>query len=251
MTPKSILNIGRRSVFVLIVLLVSACSPRPTPTPTPVPIPTFTPTPPGAAVAAAPAATPVEVAPTPVPPTPIPIPPTDTPVPPTATPTIPPPTETPTATPTPEPTATPTLTPTATETPTVTPTPTPDYAFELESTERFPTQLPGVDELRIYLYVYADEADALEGYTLEVTQDGIPQPVQARSIGGLPGETRPGPSPYTRFANLGAAFFVPPTGEWWVQLVDLEGRPQGPPAGFIVGPDDEDRELYVRYRRKE
>ena len=226
-------------LFVAVVALffVAGCGQRPTPTPTRTPIPTYTPTPigqepvavvPTATEPAAPAATP-----TPIPPTP-----TDTPLPPTDTPTPAPPTDTPT----------PTVTPT--ETPTPTPTPTPDYAFELESSEQFPAQLPEVEEVRVYVYVYSEEDFALPGYSIKVQHDGEEVPVQAKSTGGLPGETRPGPSPYTRFANLGAAFFEPPVGTWTVQLVDADQSPVGPPATFVVNKDSDKREFYLRYHKK-
>jgi len=243
--------------MVLAALLVGGCGGRDEPTPTRTPIPTYTPTPPGrqpVAVAQQPAVQPAVAqaaapAATPVPPTATftPEPPTATPVPPTPTPA---PTDTPTATPTDTPTATPTDTPTATPSPTLTPTPTPDYAFALEAAEQFPTQLPGVDEVRVYVYVYQGEAYALGGYTIRVSKDGAPLTVQARSTEGLPGETRPGPNPYTRFANLGAAFFEKPQGVWEIQLIDHGGFAMGEPARFVLGPDDELREFYLRYHEK-
>ncbi|MFZ1754222.1 MAG: hypothetical protein WAU10_10775, partial [Caldilineaceae bacterium] len=159
-----------------------------------------------------------------------------------------PPTNTPT--PTETNTATPTHTPSATPSPTLTPTPTPDYAFALEMAEQFPTQLPGTDEVRVYVYIYNGKAYALGGYTISVTKDGVPLSVLARSTEGMPGETRPGPSPYTRFANLGAAFFEKPEGLWEVQLVDSVGFPVGDLARFALGPDDNLRELYLRYHEK-
>ena len=72
----------------------------------------------------------------------------------------------------------------------------------------------------------------------------------ARSTDGLPGETRPGPRPYTRFANLGAAFFEKAEGVWEIQLLDRGGFPMGEAARFVLGPDDNLRELYFRYREK-
>jgi hypothetical protein len=237
-----------------LVLLLAGCGQGVEPTPTRTPIPTYTPTPinvPAGAVAAA-----NQPTPTPVPPdTPTPTaeaapaPDTPTPVPPTETPTPEPPTETPTATPTE--TATPTVTPSPTVTLTVTPTPTPDYAFQLEASEQFPSQVPGVDEVRIYLYVYSDDEYALKDYSLRVVKDNQPLVVQARSSGGLPGETRPGPSPYTRFANLGAAFFEPAIGVWEIQLVDANRVPVGPPVTFVLGENDPNQEFYLRYKRKE
>lgn len=219
-------------------LALAGCGSRSTPTPTRTPVPTYTPTPlgQGPAVAAVPATpTPQLAADTP---TPVPAPPTNTPLPPTPTPTSLPPTATPTAT------STPTVTPTPTA------TPTPDYAFALEETDQFPTQLPDVDEVRIYAYIYSDEAFALPNYSLHVERDGEELMVQAQSSGGLPGETRPGPSPYTRFANLGTALFQSPAGVWTVQLVDSDQQPVGPSATFVLGENDPNRELYLRYRRK-
>jgi hypothetical protein len=236
-----------------LMLILAGCGAQPEAPPTRTPIPTYTPTPIVAQAGAVAAAS--EPTPTPAPPdTPTPTgeaveaePPT--PVPATETPTPDPPTETPTATPTE--TSTPTVTPSPTVTPTATPSPTPDYAFRLETSEQFPSQVPGVDEVRIYLYVYSEDEYALEDYSLRVVKDNQSLVVQAKSAGGLPGETRPGPSPYTRFANLGAAFFEPAIGVWEVQLVDPDRVPAGPPVTFVLGENDPNQELYVRYKRKD
>jgi len=238
-------------LLILAGLLIGGCGGREEPTPTRTPIPTYTSTPEGQQPVTAaqnpaaqqPAAQLPAPTNTPVPPTA-----TFTPEPPTTTPTPIPPTDTPI--PTETPTATPTDTPTITPSPTPTPTPTPDYAFSLELAEQFPTQLPGVDEVRVYVYVYNGEAYALGGYTISVSKDGVPLSVLARSTDGLPGETRPGPSPYTRFANLGAAFFEKPEGLWEVQLLDGGGFPMGEAVQFVLGPDDNLRELYLRYHEK-
>lgn len=230
-------GMGLGLLLIAALFALTGCGERPTPTPTRTPIPTYTPTPVGqqpVAVAPQQANPPAPAQPTPTP--------TDTPVPPTDTPT-PPPTDTPTPTVTPTPSATPT------ETPSPTPTPTPDYPFALEEAAQFPAQEAVDEEVRVYVYVYSEESFALPGYSVRVEHDGEELPVQAKSVGGLPGETRPGPSPYTRFANLGIAFLEPPGGVWTVQLVQ-DGEPVGPPATFILKEGDELRELYVRYRLK-
>lgn len=234
---------------VMALLLVTACGGRDEPEPAFTPIPTFTPTPqgvqPAGEVAVAPPGEPAvqQAVETPIPlptetPTPLPLP-TDTP--------------SPTDTPTPPPTETPTPLPTETPTPTatVTPTPTPDFPFRLEAREQFPSVVPGVDEVRVYLYVYNAESYALPGYSMSVRKDGRSLPVQARSTGGLPNETRPGPTPHTRFANLGAAFFESPAGTWEVQLIDPSRLPAGPAALFVIEEGSDQTELYVRYRQKE
>ncbi len=263
MASNNCAKIGLRRTWIMVVigiglLALTACGNDAEIEPTRTPIPTYTPTPAGAAPVAA-----IEQPPTPTPAPVLEVPPTSTSTPeptaiptetplPTETPTPVPPTETPTATPLPTetPTATPTPTDTPTITPTITPTPTPDYAFVLEAAEQFPSQVPDVDEVRIYLYVYSESAYALENYTLRVEKDNELLLVQARSTGGIPGETRPGPTIYTRFANLGAAFFQEPLGAWTVQLVDPNGSLAGPPTTFVLGENDINREFYVRYKRK-
>lgn len=165
---------------------------------------------------------------------------------------LPTPTYTPTWTPTPVPTWTPTYTPTSppTDTPTPTPTPTPSYAFELEDFETFPARFLEEEGLRIFAYVYAPSEPALSGYSLLIRHDGIRQPVQAESTGGLPGLTRPEPSPYTRFTNLEVWLPGPPGGTWEIQLIDAEGRPAGPSVMLTLRKGDPNRDIYVRYRRR-
>ncbi|MBK8049123.1 MAG: hypothetical protein IPK16_19610 [Anaerolineales bacterium] len=226
--------------------------------PTRTPVPTWTPT---AAVAgapaqaAAPAAQPVAAAPevgtqlvdpaqvqavvATATPTPLP---TDTPTPlPTDTAT---PTETPTVTPTPLPTDTPTPVPTPTA------TATPNYTFELESSEKFPTDTLAPNVVRVYAYVYSDAEFGLPGYTLNVVHNGTPLVMEEASAGGLPTLTREDVSPYSRFTNLSAIFVEPQQGEWRIQLVDPLGAPAGPETMFELTAEENNRELYVRYREK-
>ncbi len=247
---------SRSSLLVLLLLAgavsVTGCGSLrrgPEPTPTRPPLATYTPTPQGfvppnavvqeaapvAPVAAEPAATPIpqEVA------APVEV-----------------PTEIPTAAPTVAPTATPEPTQTPTPVPTATPTatPTPDYLFELEESSRFPLvkddKLTGV---RIFAYIYDVDEFALGNYGLIITRNDQPvEPVEAnaRSAAGLPGQTRTEIGPYSRFTNLTLTVDGPTEGVWTVQAVDANRAPLGRPAIFILGSQDNERELYVRYRRK-
>ncbi len=162
------------------------------------------------------------------------------------------PTEAPTVAPTatPEPTQTPTSLPTATPTA----TPTPDYLFELEENSRFPLvkddKLAGV---RIFAYIYDVDEFALGNYGLIITRNDQPvEPVEtnSRSAAGLPGQTRTEIGPYSRFTNLTLTVEGATEGVWTIQAVDANRAPLGRPAIFILGSQDNERELYVRYRRK-
>lgn len=209
--------------------------------PTRTPVPTFTQTPVGAVAEAGPTNTPApQQNLTPVvtlaPPTPTD---TPTPLPPTATATVTPePTQTFTPSPSPEPTITPT------------PSPTPSFGFDLELAEKYPTESLAPNVVRIFLYVYSEQAFALEGYTLRVTHNGAELPVDQVSTGGLPDVTRSDPGPYSRFTNMNVIFVEAQAGSWVAQLVDGEGSPVGPPATFEMTADEETRELYVRYRQQ-
>jgi hypothetical protein len=140
----------------------------------------------------------------------------------------------------------PTQTPTSL--PTDTPTPTPEFAFELESAEKFPTDSLAPDIVRVYAYAYSPSAFALPGYSLRVIHNGALLAVSGVSTGPLPAQTRTEPSAYTRFENLNAIFVESQAGEWEVQLVDDGGQAAGPAARFTLTADEETRELYVRYR---
>ena len=166
---------------------------------------------------------------------------TPTPVPSTATPL---PTFTPTVTPTPLPSATPT------ETVTPSPSPTPDFAFELEAAEKFPTESLAADVVRIFLYAYSPSEFGLRGYSLAVHHNDEPLVVDAITDAGLPGQTRAGPSQYTRFTNMSAIFVGPQTGLWEVQLIDERGAIVGPATSFELTADEITREIYVRYKLK-
>ncbi len=229
----------------LIVLACSACS-QEQGLPTRTPFPTWTSTPAGGAVpnppaAEAPVTAPDQQAPTEAPSVAVADPPTETPVPaePTPLPTDTPP---PTDTPVPLPTDTPTATPEPTA------TPTPAFLFTLESAEKFPTTSLATNVVRIYLYVYSDEALGLADYSLQVAHDGTPLIVDELSAAGAPGVTRTEPSPYTRFTNLDVVFAENQAGRWEIQLIDANRTPVGPPAIFDLTADELTRELYVRYR---
>lgn len=256
---------NRRLLVVLLAaaLLLAACGGDQA-EPTRTPIPTWTPTPAGAAPAAvAQADAPVQPAgpaqpgeqlidptqiaaaiatdtPTATPP------PTDTPTPaPTATPS-----ETPTVTPTPPPTDTPVPTDTSTPVPSPTPTPEPAYPFALEEAVKFPTEALAPNVVRIFAYVYSAAAFGLADYSLRVEHDGTTLVVDEVSSAGLPAQTREDVSPYTRFTNFNVVFVEPQAGTWRVQLLDPQGQPAGPEAIFELTPDENTRELYVRYLQK-
>ena len=230
----------------LIVLACGACS-QEQGLPTRTPFPTWTPTPLGGAVPNLPAVealvtAPEQQPPVEAPPVAVADPPTETPIPaePTPLPTDTPP---PTATPMPLPTDTPTVTPEPTA------TPTPAFLFTLESAEKFPTTSLAANVVRIYLYVYSEEALGLADYSLQVLHDGTPLIVDELSSGGAPGVTRTEPSPYTRFTNLDVVFAENQAGRWEVQLVDSNRTLVGPPATFDLTANELTRELYVRYRQ--
>lgn len=122
--------------------------------------------------------------------------------------------------------------------------------FDLELAEKHPTESLAPNVVRIFLYVYSEQAFALEGYSLRVTHNGAELPVDQLSSGGLPNVTRVEPSPYTRFTNMDVIFVEAQAGTWVVQLTDDEGNIVGPPATFELTADEETRELYVRYRQR-
>jgi hypothetical protein len=243
-------------LLTVVLLLCVACGDEAA-TPTRTPFPTWTPTPIGGPVAGQvitdQGAPPAEAPPAQAPPA------AGTPEQPAgqevaaATPTEAQPTPTPLPTDTPAPVETPT--PAATDTPTIppppSPTPTSAFAFDLETAEKFPAESLTGNVMRIYLYVYSLEELGLGGYSLQVIQNGVPLTVDEVSTAGAPVVTRSGPSPYTRFANMTLLFAVAQTGRWELQLLDAEGNPAGPPAAFDIAPNEEPRELYVRYRRAE
>lgn len=218
----------RFALIALFVLVLAACSGEEDASvrPTRTPLPTWTATPLGG-VPPTPVVEPVQPALTNTPPS---APATDTPVPAVAD------------TPTPE--------PSPTEAPTPEPTPTPDFAFELETAEKFPTETLAANMVRIYLYVYSPEQLGLAGYRLRVVHDGSEKSVDGLSEAGLPKTTRDTPGPYSRFTNMNAVFVEPQGGRWEVQLLDPNSAAVGQSAVFELTADEVTRELYVRYRLK-
>lgn len=211
--------------------------------PTRTPVPTWTPTvgapAPEQPASEQPAVAPIAPADTPIPQEPVVVEqPTNTPPPPADTPEPPTP-EPPTNTP--EPTTPPT------ETPTPAPTATPNYAFDLETAEKMPTESLAANVVRIWLYVYSPSNFGLPGYSIRVTHNGAPLTVEEETIGGIPQVTRPNPGPWTRFTNMSVILVEPQAGTWQVQLVDADGIPAGPPAQFELTADERTRELYLRY----
>jgi hypothetical protein len=122
----------------------------------------------------------------------------------------------------------------------------PAAAFDLETQEQFPET--GV--VRIFLYVYSGNS-ALEGYSLAVTKDGSPLPVEGSSFGGQPAFTWPFQDPRQRFQNFKVEYAdTAPAGVWQVQLIDKTGATVGPPATFTLSSNDPQQELYVRYAQR-
>ena len=129
---------------------------------------------------------------------------------------------------------------------TSTPVPAPVANFVLETQEQFPE----TSVVRIFLYVY-QASSALEGYSLQVTKDGIELPVEGTSFGGQPAFTWPFQDPRQRFQNFKIEYpDTPAQGVWRVQLVDTTGVSVGPPATFTLIANDPQQELYVRYAQR-
>lgn len=143
--------------------------------------------------------------------------------------------------------------PTAASTPTAPPptlasaAATGEFAFDLKLQEQFAeTTL-----VRIYAYVYNQDVQALSGYSVLVTKDGVELPVSETSFGPQAGFTWPVAEPRQRFQNLEVEFpDEEPAGTWTVQLIDSSGSPAGPVATFELTANDPQQELYVRYEQR-
>ena len=124
-------------------------------------------------------------------------------------------------------------------------TPADSFGFTLITQEQFPEPR----QVRIYLYVYDGDSNALEGYSLRVTKDGGEVPANGTSFGGRPGFTWPVADVRQRFQNLKVEFpGVAPAGTWVVQL-SKDGKLVGPPATFQLKANEPNQELYVRYEQ--
>ena len=105
--------------------------------------------------------------------------------------------------------------------------------------------------MRIYAYVYNQDVQALSGYSVTVTKDGVALPVSETSFGPQAGFTWPVAEPRQRFQNLEVEFpDEEPAGTWTVQLIDSSGSPAGPVATFELTANDPQQELYVRYEQR-
>ncbi|MCS6828396.1 MAG: SH3 domain-containing protein [Caldilinea sp.] len=157
------------------------------------------------------------------------------------------PTPTPPPAPQPPPQSVPTAPPQESSTEALPAEPTaPLFPFALVAQEQFPESNPLV---RIFLYVYEGDR-ALPGYSLRVSKDGVDLSVSALSSDAA-GLTWPITSPRQRFQNMKVEFpEANPAGVWVVQLVDGGGAAVGPAATFTLGPNDTNRELYVRYEKQ-
>ena len=152
---------------------------------------------------------------------------------------LPAPTQPPVVRPAPQPTAPPAAPPPPAA------APAPAYGFDMILQEQFPES----SYVRVYLYVFSTSEMAIPGLSLSVKHNGVALPVSAKTE-QFPGQTWPVPSGRTRFTNMKLEFNEPPGGSWELQLVDGAGTPVGPPATFSLTNDDQNRELYVRYKRK-
>lgn len=119
--------------------------------------------------------------------------------------------------------------------------------FELVIQEQFPE----TTVVRLFVYVYSEQVQALAGYSAKVTKDGSDLPVDSQSFGPQAGFTWPIANARQRFQNLKVEFpGENPAGEWIVELIDSNGQPVGPPAVFTLSGNDPNQELYVRYQKK-
>ncbi|MCX6040078.1 MAG: hypothetical protein NTV69_02940, partial [Caldilinea sp.] len=141
-------------------------------------------------------------------------------------------------------------TPTPLPAPEATLPPESGYPFLLEEAVKFPTTSLAPNVVRIYAYIYSPAEFGLSGYTLRVLHQGMPLVVDEVSWAGLPEQTRAEASPYTRFTNFSVIFVEPQSGEWRIQLLDLQQQPAGPEAIFTLSADEITRELYLRYALK-
>ncbi|HXF60530.1 MAG TPA: hypothetical protein VNK95_02865, partial [Caldilineaceae bacterium] len=121
-----------------------------------------------------------------------------------------------------------------------------EYTFDLRMQEQFPE----TGLVRVFLYVYSGN-NALAGYSLRVTKDGVALPVTGSSFAGQPAFTWPFQDARQRYQNFKAEFpGVSPAGVWELQLIDGDGNAVGPPATFTLSENDPQQELYVRYEQR-
>ena len=121
------------------------------------------------------------------------------------------------------------------------------FSFDLKLQEQFPE----TNVVRIFLYVFSKEGQALEGYGLRVTKDGTALPADGLSFGPQAGFTWPVAEARQRFQNLKVEFpGQSPGGVWEVQLIDSGGNALGPAATFELSGNDQNQELYVRYEKR-
>ncbi len=125
--------------------------------------------------------------------------------------------------------------------------PTGDLTFDLVVQEQFSEE----SVVRIFLYVFNDQVQALEGYSIRVTKDGNELPVGSKSYGPQAGYTWPVSTARQRFENMKVEFpGEAPNGTWVIELIDGSGTVVGPPATFELPRSEPNQELYVRYKQK-
>lgn len=122
-----------------------------------------------------------------------------------------------------------------------------DFAFDLVVQEQFSEETV----VRVYLYVFSDQVQALEGYSVKVTKNGVDLPVGSKSYGPQAGYTWPVSTARQRFENMKVEFpGESPEGTWTVELTDGSGQIVGPPATFELSRSEPNQELYVRYKQR-
>lgn len=153
------------------------------------------------------------------------------------------------------PTAVATLTPTAMPVAMPAPTAPSDYPFAVVRT----AQHREANSVTLYVWIHNAAGQALDGYLLDVRQNGVLAPgLRARSAALPLGSTRPAcpgcaeDEPYNLKQAWDNRVVYPGMtygGVWTVQLVDGGGVPVSAVVLFTLAPDDPHLELFVEFQK--